>query len=104
MHSGTVPETFRNTNVDHKGTNEDDSQSDPHLEAGLFRSQTTQNSGQEVGPYTLVTGSRDCRYLLIELKKLHLWDPISPVSLIQLTSTDNHGFRLHEKCPPTRRI
>ena len=51
-HSGTVPETFRNTNVDNQGTNEDDSQSDPHPEAGLFRSQTTQNSGQEVGPYT----------------------------------------------------
>ena len=27
--------------------------SDPHPEADLFRSQTTQNSGQEVGPYTL---------------------------------------------------
>ena len=25
--------------------------SDPHPEAGFFRSQTTQNSGQEVGPY-----------------------------------------------------
>ena len=50
-HSGTVPETFRNTNVDNQGTNEDDSMSDPHPEAGLFRSQTTQNSGQEVGPY-----------------------------------------------------
>ena len=33
-HSGTVPETFRNTNVDNQGTNEDDSQSDPHPEAG----------------------------------------------------------------------
>ena len=52
MHSGTVPETFRNTNVDNQGTNEDDSMSDPHPEAGLFRSQTTQNSGQEGGPYT----------------------------------------------------
>ena len=49
-HSGTVPETFRN--VDNQGTNEDDSQSDPHPEAGLFRSQTTQNFGPEVGPYT----------------------------------------------------
>ena len=54
-HSGTVPETFRNTNVDNQGTNEDDSQTDPHPEAGLFRSQTTQNSGPEVGPY-MVTG------------------------------------------------
>ena len=30
-HSGTVPGTFRNTNVENRGTNEDDSQSDPHL-------------------------------------------------------------------------
>ena len=51
MHSGTVPKTFRNTNVDNQGTNEDDSKSEPHPEAGLFRSQTTQNSGQEVGHY-----------------------------------------------------
>ena len=50
-HSGTVPETFRNTSVDNQGTIEDDSQSDPHPEAGLFRCQTTQNSGPEVGPY-----------------------------------------------------
>ena len=50
-HSGTVLETFRNTNVENQGTNEDDSQSAPHPEAGLFRSQTTQNSGPEVGPY-----------------------------------------------------
>ena len=43
-HSGTVPGTFRNTNVKNQGTNEDDSQSDPHPEAGIFRGQTTQNS------------------------------------------------------------
>ena len=53
-HSETVPGTFRNTNVDNQGTNEDDSQSDPHPEAGLFHSQTTQNSGPEVGPYSLI--------------------------------------------------
>ena len=50
-HSGTTPEPTRNTNVDNQGTNEDYSQSDPYPEAGLFRSQTTQNSGPEVGPY-----------------------------------------------------
>ena len=44
-HSGTVPETFRNTNVENQGTNEDNSESDPHPEAGIFRGQTTQNSG-----------------------------------------------------------
>ena len=34
MHSGTVAGTFRNTNVENHGTNEDDSQSDPHPEVG----------------------------------------------------------------------
>ena len=33
-HSGTVPGTFRNTDVVSQGTNEDDSQSDPHPEVG----------------------------------------------------------------------
>ena len=47
-HSETVPGTLRNTNVGNQGTNEDDSQSDPHPEAGNFRSQTTQNSGPKV--------------------------------------------------------
>ena len=44
-HSGTVTGTFRNTNVKNQGTNEDDSRSDPHPEAGIFRGHTTQNSG-----------------------------------------------------------
>ena len=44
-HSETVPGTLRNTNVENQGTNEDDSQSDPHPEAGIFRGQTTQNLG-----------------------------------------------------------
>ena len=47
-HSGTVPGTFRNTNVENQGTNENDSQSDPHPEADIFRSQATQNSGPEI--------------------------------------------------------
>ena len=49
-HSETVPGTFRNTNVENQGTNEDDSQSDPHPEAGIFRGQTR----QDLGP-------KDCR-------------------------------------------
>ena len=55
MHSGTVPGTFGNTNVENQGTNEDDYQSDHHSEAGIFRSQTTQNSGPELG-HDVVTG------------------------------------------------
>ena len=33
-HSGIVPGTFRSTNVENQGTNEDESQSDPHPEVG----------------------------------------------------------------------
>ena len=47
-HSGTVPGTFRNTNVENQGTNEDDYQNYPHPESGIFRSQITQKSGPEV--------------------------------------------------------
>ena len=57
-HSKTVPGTFRNTNVENQGTNEDDSQSDPRPEGGLFRSQTTQNSGPELSP-DMVTGDSE---------------------------------------------
>ena len=57
-YSETVPGTFPNTNVENQGTNEDDSQSDPHPEGGLFRRQTTQNSGPEAGHY-MVTGATE---------------------------------------------
>ena len=63
-HSKTVPGTFRNTNVENQGTNEDDSQSDPHPEASIFHGQTTQNSGPKECP-DMVTGAtaeiRKCR-------------------------------------------
>ena len=48
-HSGTAPETSRNALSASQGTNEDDSQSDPHPVAGLFHNQMTQNSGPEDG-------------------------------------------------------
>ena len=46
-HFGTTPETSRNAYGIHQGANEDDSQSDPHREAGLLQSQTTRNSHPE---------------------------------------------------------
>ena len=46
-HSGTTPETSRDVFSINQATNEDDSQSNPHLEAGLFNNQMTQNSGPE---------------------------------------------------------
>ena len=57
-HSGTFPVTFRNTNVENQGTKKSDSQSDPHPEAGIFRRQTTQIFGPEVGP-DIVTGVQE---------------------------------------------
>ena len=46
-HSGTAPETSRNAYGTNQGTNEDDSQSDPHPEASISPSEMTRNSGPE---------------------------------------------------------
>ena len=54
-HSGTAPETSRNTYSTNQGTNKDDSQSDPHPASSIFRNQTTQNSGPEDGHDTYTT-------------------------------------------------
>ena len=53
--SGTAPEISRNAYGKNQGTNEDDLQSDPHPEPGVFCSQTTQNSGPE-DDHDMVTG------------------------------------------------
>ena len=47
-HPGTAPETSRNVFSVNQGTNEDDSQSDPHPQAGTFDSQVMRNAGQEL--------------------------------------------------------
>ena len=52
--SGTTPVMCRNALSTNQGTNEDDSQSDPHPEAGIFGKQTMRKSGQ-----------KDCRDSLI---------------------------------------
>ena len=48
-HSGTTPEASRNALSTSQGTNEDDSQSDPHPEAAILHNQMTQNSDPEDG-------------------------------------------------------
>ena len=48
-HCGTAPETSQNAYDTNQRTNEDDSQSDLHPEAGIFQSQTTRNFGHEDG-------------------------------------------------------
>ena len=57
-HSGTTPEPTRNVLNTSQGTNEDDSQNDPHPEAGFFHGQMTQNSGPEYG-HDMVTGATE---------------------------------------------
>ena len=47
--SGTTPEPTRDASDINQGTNEDDSQNDPHPEASLFHGQREQNSGTERG-------------------------------------------------------
>ena len=44
-YSGATPEPTRNASSNNQGTNEDDSQNDPHPEASLFHGQREQNSG-----------------------------------------------------------
>ena len=48
-HSGTTPDMSQNAFNTNQGTNEDDSQSDPHPEAGIFGNQTMRKSGQKDG-------------------------------------------------------
>ena len=72
-HSGTAPETSRNAFSINQGTNEEDSQSDPHPEAGLIHNQTTRNSDPEDG-HDKVTGvqkerlyGRDSTYVVLRV-------------------------------------
>ena len=48
-HSGSSPETSWNAHGTNQGTNKEDSQSDPHLEASVSQSQTRRNSGSDDG-------------------------------------------------------
>ena len=54
-HSGTAPKMSRNTLRTIQGTIERDSQNDPHPKAGIFKNQTTQNSGLEDGHNNMAT-------------------------------------------------
>ena len=56
--SRTTPEPTRNASGINQGTNEDDSQNDPHPEASLFHGQREQNSGTE-RDYDMVTGATE---------------------------------------------
>ena len=57
-HPRITPEMCLNAFSTNQGTNEDDSLSDPHPEAGIFGSQMTQNSGPE-DDRDMVTGATE---------------------------------------------
>ena len=61
-YSGTAPETSRNAFSVNQGTNEDDSQSDLHPEAGLFHNRTTGNSDPEDGHNMVTRVHKECPY------------------------------------------
>ena len=61
-HSGTATETSRNAFSINQGTNEDDSQSDPHPETGLFHTQTKRNSDPEDGHDMVIGVQRERPY------------------------------------------
>ena len=46
-YAGATPETTRSALGNNQGTNEDDSQNDPHPEACLFHGQSPRNAGPE---------------------------------------------------------
>ena len=58
-HSGTTPETSRNVFIINQGTNEDDSQSDPHPEVGLLTSSREDRHDMATGVQTESTQVHD---------------------------------------------
>ena len=85
--SGTTPEPTRNASGINQGTNEDDSQNDPHPEASLFHGQREQNSGtgrdydmvtgvneQTRNDYDMVTGVTERHDMVRAVQKESLWD------------------------------
>ena len=76
-HSGCAQEASRNTPGTNRGTNEDDSQSDPHPEASVSQSQTARNFGLRqwcLRPEVPTTASsycfNECLYLCMSVPSL----------------------------------
>ena len=63
-HSGTVPGTFRKTNVDNQEPNEDRSQDEPHPEVGpsVCQSRHSIDSDPEKAPHMVTGVQRGIRY------------------------------------------
>ena len=90
-HSGTTSDLSRNAFSSNQGTNEDDSQSDPHPEAGIFGNQTMRNSGQE-DRRDMVTGVQREREREREREKLCGHDMVTGVPIESLCQHDMTGI------------
>ena len=84
-HSGTSPETTSNTLATNEGTNEDDTQSDPHPEASVSQRQTTRNSGPDDAYDSLILESLICQWYLFRLR--YFWSSILNKSAEQKTQS-----------------
>ena len=71
-------ETSRNAFSVNQGTNEDDSQSDPHPEAGLFHNQLKRNSDPKDG-HDIVTG--------VQKERLYGHDKIISAKSVKIEET-----------------
>ena len=60
-HSGTVPGTFRKTNVENQEPNEDRSQDDPHPEVGpsVYQSRHSNDSDPDEAPHSSSSSTND---------------------------------------------
>ena len=75
-YSGATPEPSGSALRNNQGTNEDDSQNDPHPEAGLFHGQSTRNAGLEDERDSLCSPTRFSRkqqvWILLSISELAL--------------------------------
>ena len=93
-HSGTTAEPTRNALNTIQGTNEDDSQNNPHPEAVLFHGQMTQNSGPEDG-HDMVTGATETnrnRHNMVTGGSKEIRNGHDMVTGVQKKSLCDHGM------------
>ena len=93
-YSGITPEPSRNALSTSQGTNEDDSQNDPHPEVGLFHGQMAQNCGLEDGHdnIKLVTDIQDAEF---EKYRKHAYSNVLGLKILLNTLTLERGKAVH---------
>ena len=102
--SGTLPAMSRNAFSSNPGTNEEDSQIDPHPEAAIFGNQTMRNSGQK-GRHDMVTGvteqTRNGHYMVTGATERHYMVTRATKRRDMMTGVHSQPQFLSEKTPAT---